>query len=324
MSLSRPVSENLNRFVIIKRNKPPHKTWKELRESDWQVKEVDFCIDKIQLAEEGAIPGRIVEAVTYAHVFFSVADGVVGETTLVEIYVAIEDPDIRKLYAQQMATEALHAEAYRRVAKVLCKGDLGLFNKMCADATTDPAILRKITWVLESMKGARNVAAKVVIQAIVEGVFFFSSFALMAYCRKEGYLPGVGQNNWLILMEEYKHWEIGAYITYPYFPKTEHLSPEDFWNYLATAVSIEEEYNKAMLGEGVPGLTLGEFNQYTQYIADQQAMAFGYEPRYKVENPFPFMVLNSLTSKINFFDRKGADYVNGEAIADNFATDADI
>jgi ribonucleotide reductase beta subunit family protein with ferritin-like domain len=48
--------------------------------------------------------------------------------------------------------------------------------------------------------------------------------------------------------------------------------------------------------------------QYIKYVADRLCLQLGYDKIYNVYNPFSFMELISLESKVNFFEKRVSDY----------------
>ena len=48
--------------------------------------------------------------------------------------------------------------------------------------------------------------------------------------------------------------------------------------------------------------------QYIQFCADRLCVQLGYKKIYRVGNPFDFMELISLESKVNFFERVNSSY----------------
>ena len=48
--------------------------------------------------------------------------------------------------------------------------------------------------------------------------------------------------------------------------------------------------------------------QYIQFVADRLCVQLGYEKIYNSSNPFDFMELISVESKVNFFERTNSEY----------------
>jgi hypothetical protein len=65
---------------------------------------------------------------------------------------------------------------------------------------------------------------------------------------------------------------------------------------------------------------------YIEYVADRLASQLGYRKIYSTPNPFDFMELISIESKVNFFERTNAEYAlaNKTMDQDVFAFNADF
>jgi ribonucleoside-diphosphate reductase beta chain len=48
--------------------------------------------------------------------------------------------------------------------------------------------------------------------------------------------------------------------------------------------------------------------QYIEFVADRLIVQLGYDKVYNATNPFDFMELISIESKVNFFERTNAEY----------------
>ena len=52
----------------------------------------------------------------------------------------------------------------------------------------------------------------------------------------------------------------------------------------------------------------GLMKQYIEFIADRLCLQLGYDKIYNAVNPFDFMELISIESKVNFFERTNSEY----------------
>ena len=316
------LAKSSSKFITVSRHIPAHELWEKMRSSAWQVTEIKFGEDEIQLKALNAVPSNIININKFLHAFFVVADGLIGETTLVNLYNSIQVPDIRKVYAEQIAVEAMHAETYREIALRLCHGDLKEFEELCTQNQTIPSIQNKITWAIENTLPTARFAHQLVAQAIVEGIFFFSSFATITFFKTAGYLPGIGQANDLIQADETQHWETAANIVYPLLVNK--LTLLEFTELITASVVLEKAFVRDYLIDDLPGLTANQMCEYVEFVADRMTQAFGYPIIYKTLNPFNWIALSSVPAKINFFDRTGAEYNVGETYVDEFEIDRDI
>jgi ribonucleotide reductase beta subunit family protein with ferritin-like domain len=74
------------------------------------------------------------------------------------------------------------------------------------------------------------------------------------------------------------------------------------------AVEIEKEF----ICESIPcrliGMNSGLMTQYIEFVADRLALQLGCAKIYEVSNPFDFMELISIESKVNFFEKRLSEY----------------
>jgi len=49
-------------------------------------------------------------------------------------------------------------------------------------------------------------------------------------------------------------------------------------------------------------------SQYIEFVADRLCLQLGYDKIYNVTNPFDFMELISMETKVNFFERTNSEY----------------
>jgi len=57
--------------------------------------------------------------------------------------------------------------------------------------------------------------------------------------------------------------------------------------------------------------------QYIQFVADRLCVQLGYEKIYNSSNPFDFMELISVESKVNFFERTNSEYAMANKTIDD-------
>ena len=74
-------------------------------------------------------------------------------------------------------------------------------------------------------------------------------------------------------------------------------------------VAMEEEYNRALLPNGILGLNADYINQYVKYLSDRRLEELGFEPEYNVGNPAKWMATaNDTYELVNFFESTNTSY----------------
>ncbi len=85
----------------------------------------------------------------------------------------------------------------------------------------------------------------------------------------------------------------------------------DIREMLNEAVDCEHLFADDLLGEGVPGMSLGDMRTYLEFVADQRLAQLGYAPEFGSKNPFSFMELQDVQELSNFFERTVSSYQTG-------------
>lgn len=77
---------------------------------------------------------------------------------------------------------------------------------------------------------------------------------------------------------------------------------------LADAIACELQFAQDVLSEGIAGLSIGDMENYLQYVADCRLKTLGFTPVYGSKNPFDFMALQDIQELTNFFERRASAY----------------
>ena len=72
------------------------------------------------------------------------------------------------------------------------------------------------------------------------------------------------------------------------------------------AVEIEKEFITESIPCRMIGMNSKLMCQYIEFVADRLILQLGYDKVYNSTNPFDFMELISIESKVNFFERTNA------------------
>ena len=148
-----------------------------------------------------------------------------------------------------------------------------------------------------------------VATAILEGVFFSGSFAVIFWFAKNNLFPGASKANQLIKNDEGKHVENGALIHKTLISFKE---PQSIVHTMVKeAVEIETEFMTDAMPEGLRGMNSKLMIRYIKYSADWMLDLFGYEKLYNIrfEDTFDFMIKQSVTDVISdFFKSEEVNY----------------
>ena len=146
-----------------------------------------------------------------------------------------------------------------------------------------PCIKKKSDWARKWISDGRSsFATRLVAFAIVEGIYFSSSFAAIFWIKRKNVLPGLCFSNEYISRDEATH--------------VDH------------AVEIEIEFITEAIPCRMIGMNSDLMIEYIKYVADRLTLQLGYDKIYNVKNPFDFMEFISLDKKTSFFEHRVSSY----------------
>lgn len=177
-----------------------------------------------------------------------------------------------------------------------------LFNAI----TNFPCVAKKADWAKKWINDKRSsFATRLLAFAVVEGIFFSSSFSAIYWIKKRGFMPGLTFSNELISRDEALHTEF-AILLYSKLQKK--LPKKRVYEIIKDAVEIEKEFIIEAIPCRLIGMNSTLMSQYIEFIADRLCLQLGYDKIYNSHNPFDFMELISIETKVNFFERTNSEY----------------
>ena len=103
------------------------------------------------------------------------------------------------------------------------------------------------------------------------------------------------------------------------------LSKKRIHEIIREAVEIETEFITEAIPCKMIGMNCKLMTQYIQFVADRLCVQLGYDKIYNSTNPFDFMELISVETKVNFFERTNSEYAMANKKVDedcfNFSSD---
>jgi ribonucleotide reductase beta subunit family protein with ferritin-like domain len=169
-----------------------------------------------------------------------------------------------------------------------------------------PCITKKADWAKKWIHDSQSsFAARLVAFACVEGIFFSSSFASIYWIKKRGLMPGLTFSNELISRDEALHTEFAILL---YTKLMKKLNKKQIYEIVKEAVEIEKEFITEALPCRLIGMNVKLMMQYIEFVADRLCLQLGYDKIYMASNPFDFMELISIETKVNFFERTNSEY----------------
>jgi ribonucleotide reductase beta subunit family protein with ferritin-like domain len=178
-----------------------------------------------------------------------------------------------------------------------------------------PCIRKKAEWAKRWINDKdASFASRLTGFAIVEGIFFSSSFASIYWIKKRGMLQGLTLSNEFISRDEALHVEFAVLL---YHKLENKLSSETFYKIMADAVEIEKEFILEAIPCRLIGMNSGLMSQYIEFVANRLCLQLGYDKLFPLAtNPFDFMELISLNDKVNFFEKTNTQYALANKVID--------
>ncbi len=258
--------------------------------------------------------------------FFTTADSIAANNLVLATYKHITSPECRMYLLRQAYEEAIHTHAYQYIVESLQMDEAKIFN-MYRDKE---AIYNKDTMVLSLNEGIFDSAFKtgtfendqkflenmIVFSVIMEGIFFYSSFAVMFGFQRQNKLTGSAEQIQYIMRDESQHLNFGINMINAIKEEQPELWSKDFQAHVIDlvkrAVVLEYTFATEVFPRGIFGMNAAGFKQYIEHIADRRLERIGLPTQYNVDNPFTWMSeAVDLNKEKNFFETRVTEYKTG-------------
>ena len=294
--------------------------YKKSVDSFWVVPEVDLSKD---LGDWDKLTSDEQNFIKMILAFFAASDGLVLENLASRFMSDVQLAEARAFYGFQIAIENIHSEMYSTLIDTYIR-DGNEKDKLFKALEHYPCIAKKANWAKKWINDNRSsFASRLVAFACIEGIFFSSAFSSIYWIKKRGLLPGLTFSNELISRDEALHTEF-AILLYSKLQKK--LNKKRVYEILQEAVEIEKEFITEAIPCRMIGMNAKLMTQYIEFVADRLCLQLGYDKIYNSSNPFDFMELISVETKVNFFERTNSEYAlaNKTVDADVFEFNADF
>lgn len=289
------------------------KMYKKSMDSFWVAQEVDLSKD---LTDWKSLSDDERHFISMVLAFFAASDGLVLENLASRFMNDVQLAEARAFYGFQIAMENVHSEMYSILIDTYIS-DESQKTKLFTALENYPCIAKKANWAKKWINDNRSsFAARLVAFAVIEGLFFSSSFAAIYWIKKRGLMAGLTFSNELISRDEALHTEFAVLL---YGKLQRKLQKKRIYEIIQEAVEIEKEFILEAIPCRMIGMNSKLMSQYIEFVADRLCLQLGYDKIYNASNPFDFMELISIETKVNFFERTNSEY----ALA-NKTVDADV
>ena len=273
----------------------------------WSAKEIDYGAD---IDDWNSLTDNERYFIENILGFFAGSDSIVFQNLMERFCLEVKAPEALNFYAFQAMIENTHAITYALLLETFVKDPKRkeeLFNSI----TTIPVVAKKSTWALRWLNSDRPFEERLIAFAVVEGIFFSSSFASIFWLKSRNKMvKALGTSNELISRDEGMHYGF-AILLY------EHLNnkatQETVEEIVKEAVNIEIEFITESIPCSLIGMNSNLMSQYVRYVSDRLMVQLGFKKIYNDENTFDFMKAFSLDSKSNFFELKSTAYMHASS-----------
>ncbi|MNK72032.1 Ribonucleoside-diphosphate reductase 2 subunit beta [compost metagenome] len=179
-----PLEEKYNLFPI--QDEDAYKFYKLQEASMWNVNELDFSDDATDLA---SMDPYLVNMIKVIHIFFSIADGYVGDLAGKRLMYDCETKEEEFYMSSQTTIENVHNETYSLIESILIPDETG--KAQIRNELAKTIIGRKMEWMNKWFLSDKPRMHRLIANACMEGIFFQSSFLIIFWFRSRGVLRNV-------------------------------------------------------------------------------------------------------------------------------------
>jgi len=302
------LKENPNRYVLfpIKYDKI-WDLYKKQQKCYWQAEEMKLNEDmndwNLKLNDDEKYFIKNVLA------FFAGSDGIVLENLGTRFLTEVQIPEARCFYGFQLMMENIHSETYSLLIDTFIQDKVEKKRLFNAIEEID-CIKKKANWAIKWINDKDSTfALRLIAFAVVEGIFFSGSFCSIFWLKERGLMPGLTFSNELIARDEGMHTDFACLL---YSMLSNKLSQKVIFNIIQEAVDIEKSFITESLPCNLIGMNSSLMTEYIEFVADRLLQQLGYNKLYNANNPFPFMEMISIDSKVNFFEKRNEAYRKAE------------
>lgn len=259
--------------------------------------------------------------------FFSTADTLVANNLVLAIYARITSPEHRQYLLRQAFEEAIHTHAYQYCIESLGMDESEVFNQY----REVPEMAAKMAWAAKHTEklsdpnctDAEFLENMISFYVVVEGIFFYCGFPTVLALGRRNKMSGVAEQFQYILRDESMHLNFGIDTINQIISENPHLwtkeMQEKATDSIIEGLSLEMDFTRLMLPNGVIGMNQEMINDYLKYIVNRRLSQIGLpiiSEWSHIENPLPWMSeMMDLRKEKNFFETRVTDYQVGGGLS---------
>lgn len=294
----------------------------------WMPSEVSMAAD-IELWRSTSLTEEERHVILRNLGFFATAESLVANNITLAIFKHVTNAECRQYLLRQAFEEAIHTHAFHYIVESLGLDEQAIFNmynEIEAIHAKDQfemdltAPMLQDGFTTSTHEGAQTFLENLVgYYIIMEGIFFYSGFAMILSFHRQNRMTGIGEQFQYILRDETIHLNFGIDLINGIKEENPSLWTPDFQDriidLIRQGVELEIAYAKDCLPSGILGLNADAFRTYVQHIADRRLERIGLPAQYGSHNPFPWMSETiDLAKEKNFFESRVTEYQSGATL----------
>jgi len=292
----------------------------------WLPTEISMQMDIEQWKSDSVLTEEERQAFKTVLGFFTTADSIAANNIVLASYKHITSPECRMYMLRQSYEEAIHTHAYQYIVESLGLDEGEIYN-MYREVD---AIYEKASFILSFNEGIFDPNFKtgtfeadqkfleniVIFALILEGIFFYSAFAVIFGLQRQNKMVGSAEQIQYIMRDESQHLNFGINLINTIKEEQPELWTPEFQQHVIDLVKegakLEYTFAQTVFPKGIFGMNADGFKQYIEHIADRRLTRIGLPEQFHVDNPFPWMSeAIDLNKEKNFFETRVTEYQVG-------------
>jgi ribonucleoside-diphosphate reductase beta chain len=307
-----------------------YEVYRVMKANHWEPEDVPMQRDVEQWRSSAALTDVDRWVIRMGVGYFSAAEGIVGNNIIHVVRELLTASELKLVLGRHAHEENIHADSLLYMIS-----SLGIDPHECEAMFHDiPSIVDKNRFVTRVMRKLRRdldmndvenkrMLAKnmFVFGQCMEGTQFYGLFGMILSLYRQGKLTGIGTMFRYTLRDETNHIELFRRLLLELRQENPEIWSvafrEELRDLMREAVSLEKRFIADCLPVGAVGLSVAEFEQYIDYIADRRLRGVGLEPMCAgVENPLPWLTeLMDVRKEQNFFEGRVTEYQRASALS---------
>lgn len=289
--------------------------YKKQESAFWKAEEIDFSKDYDDFSSLSQDEQHFIKMVL---AFFASSDNIVNFNLRERFSKDVKIQEALVCYDYQVMIENVHSACYSLMLESLVK-DSEEKQKLFNAVSTVPSVKEMFDWASYWIESKESFAHRLIAFAIVEGVFFSSSFCAIYWFKLfnnkgKAILNGLTKSNEFISRDEGMHTDFACLL---YSKLIKKLPSDEVQEMFKEAVNIAQNFATESLPVRLIGMNADLMKDYIEYVADRLLVNLGYSKIYNKKNPFPFMDTIGMMGKTNFFESRPTEYQSAKNATTN-------